>query len=364
MESVVNEASPLFGGFYAGKRVLVTGHTGFKGAWLTLWLHRLGAKVHGYALSPPTEPSIFLEARVTEALTSETRADLLDLARLTSVFQEFQPEVVFHLAAQPLVRASYRDPIRTFASNVTGTTHVLEAARVSEFAGALVLITTDKVYDTRLHRDPFCETDRLGGHDPYSASKAAAEIVAASYQSSFFGEGSLVRVATARAGNVIGGGDWACERLVPDCLKAFERGASVCLRYPHAIRPWQHVLEPLSGYLQLAERLLGPGGAKLARPWNFGPDSQNNATVADVAEMIAAEWGEEAKVEHAAQGHLHESDLLLLDSSCARNELYWRPRWLLDQSIAKTVEWHRAWTKGMDMKAFSEGQIRRYEQVS
>jgi CDP-glucose 4,6-dehydratase len=353
-----------FGGFYAGKRVLVTGHTGFKGGWLALWLHRLGAVVHGYALGPPTKPSLFECACIGTVLASDTRADLADLDRLKSALDQAQPEVVFHLAAQPIVRESYRDPLGTLASNVMGTARVLEAARATSGVRALVLVTTDKVYENREWAHPYREVDPLGGHDPYSASKAAAEIVAASYRASFFTteKGHPARVATARAGNVIGGGDWAPDRLTPDCLRAFANDVPVRLRYPHAVRPWQHVLEPLAGYLLLAGRLSAPDGAKFAKAWNFGPDASGDATAGEIAATTARLWGEGARVECAPSiENLHEAGLLRLDSTLARTELGWRPRWSLEQALAQTVAWHKAWVRGADMAAISLDQIRIWE---
>lgn len=355
---------PAFGGFYSGKRVLVTGHTGFKGGWLSLWLDRLGAAVHGYALNPPTEPSLFQAACIGKVLASDTRADLADLARLKSVLSASQPDVVFHLAAQPIVRESYRDPLGTLAANVMGTAHVLEAARASSSVRALVVITTDKVYENREWVYPYREVDPLGGYDPYSASKAAAEIVAASYRASFFtGEtGHPARMATARAGNVIGGGDWAADRLVPDCLRAFANHEPVRLRYPHAVRPWQHVLEPLAGYLELGARLSVPEGVKFARGWNFGPDTSGDATVGEIAQTLARLWGEDAHVELAPSAkNPHEAGLLTLDSTLARTQLGWKPRWSLEQALAQTTAWNRAWIKGADMSAFTRGQIRDWE---
>jgi CDP-glucose 4,6-dehydratase len=272
---------------------------------------------------------------------------------------EARPEIVFHLAAQPLVRDSYRDPLTTLATNVMGTAHVLEAVRSVPSVRAAVVITTDKVYanvDRRCH-----EADALGGHDPYSASKAAAEIVTASYRSSFYGT-EAAGVATARAGNVIGGGDWATDRLVPDCLRAFEHGEAVRLRYPGAIRPWQHVLEPLSGYLRLAEHLVSGPAARFAKAWNFGPDAQDEATVADVAERTARNWGAGARVElDDRTGHPRETGVLRLDSAMARRELGWSPRWGLDRAVEMTVAWHRAWLAGEDMAEVCEGQIEAYE---
>jgi CDP-glucose 4,6-dehydratase len=349
---------------WRGRSVLLTGHTGFKGGWLALWLHDLGAAVHGYALDPLTNPSLFDVAGIGAPLASDVRADLSDLARLKSVFGQAQPDVVFHLAAQPLVRESYRDPLGTFTSNVMGTAHVLEAARTTPSVKAIVLVTTDKVYENREWEYPYREADPLGGRDPYSASKAAAEIVAASYRSSFFTPeiGHPVRVATARAGNVIGGGDWAPDRLVPDCLRAFTSHEPVHLRYPNAVRPWQHVLEPLSGYLLLADRLVGPAGERFATAWNFGPDADGNVTVGELAAATARLWGEGAHIVLAPPSvHPHEAGLLRLDASRARTELGWRPRWSLARALEQTVSWYRAWERGDDMTAVTLDQIRAYE---
>jgi CDP-glucose 4,6-dehydratase len=350
--------------FWRDRSVVVTGHTGFKGGWLTLWLQRLQATVHGYALDPPTVPSLFAAAHVRSSLASDTRADLADLPQLTSVFGRTTPEVVFHLAAQPLVLTGYRDPLGTLASNVMGTAHVLEAARATASIRAIVIITTDKVYENREWEYPYREIDPLGGHDPYSASKAAAEIVAASYRDSFFrgGDCQAARVATARSGNVIGGGDWAAERLVPDCLRAFAAGEPVRVRNPGSVRPWQHVLEPLAGYLRLAELLAGTDGNRFARAWNFGPDVSGDATAGEVAVRAARLWGAGASVVHApADRPPHEAGLLRLDSSSARTLLAWRPRWTLAEAVARTVAWHQAWGSGADMAAFSLDQIRAYQ---
>lgn len=350
--------------YWRGRSIFVTGHTGFKGGWLTLWLHQLGARVHGYALNPPTRPAFFEVARVGDVLASDVRADLADLARLTAALGKARPDVVFHLAAQPLVRHSYRDPLGTLASNVMGTAHVLEAARAVDSIRAIVLITTDKVYECRSGAQPYREADPLGGHDPYSASKAAAEIVAASYRGSFFNgdAGHPARLATARAGNVIGGGDWAEDRLVPDCLRAFGKNEPVRLRFPRAVRPWQHVLEPLAGYLQLAERLLSQDGAAFAKAWNFGPDMSGDATAGDVAETLARLWGGGARVEHSPSlRNPHESDQLRLDSTAARTDLNWRPRWSLSETLMRTVAWQQAWNKDSDMMAMSLEQIHAHE---
>jgi CDP-glucose 4,6-dehydratase len=349
---------------WSGRSVFVTGHTGFKGGWLTVWLQSLGARVHGFALDPPTTPNLFEEARIASLLASDTRADLADRSCLKAAMMDASPEVVFHLAAQPLVREGYRDPLATLTTNVLGTAHVLDAAREIDGVRSIVLITTDKVYENRERGEPYRETDPLGGHDPYSASKAAAEIVAASYRSSFFSgeQGHPGRVATARAGNVIGGADWASERLIPDCLRAFDSGQPVRLRYPHAVRPWQHVLEPLSGYLLLAERLGADDGQRFAMGWNFGPGASGEATVAQVAELAARLWDDGATVEHAGgTNEPHEAGLLKLDTTRARTELNWGPRWSLADALENTIRWHRAWRSGTDMLEVCRVQIKAYE---
>lgn len=350
-----------------GRSVFLTGHTGFKGGWLSLWLERLGARVHGYALDPRREPSLCTVARVRESLASDVRADLADLPRLRATFEAARPEVVFHLAAQALVRESYADPLGTLATNVMGTAHVLEAVRASPSVKAVVVVTTDKVYENREWAYPYREVDPLGGRDPYSASKAAAEIVTASWRASFFEGPSRhpARIATARAGNVIGGGDWAADRLVPDCLRAFAEGRAVTLRNPGSVRPWQHVLEPLSGYLALAAGLLGPRGAELESAWNFGPDAAGEATVGDVAEIAAACFGDGARVELDRTGrHPHEAGQLRLDSGRARRELGWSPRWTLRQALESTVTWHKAWLAGADMRAAVADEIAAWESTA
>lgn len=354
-----------FGGFYAGKRVFITGHTGFKAGWMALWLSRLGAIVHGYALDPPTYPSLFETAGIAKVFVTDNRADLADLSRLKGALKHADAEIVFHLAAQPLVLAGYRDPLGTVTTNVMGTVNVLEAVRCVPTVRSLVLITTDKVYESGDGLRPHSENDPLGGHDPYSASKAAAEILAASYRASCFsGQGNHhpVNIATVRAGNVIGGGDWASDRLIPDCVRAFVHGEHVFLRCPHSVRPWQHVLEPLAGYLQLAKRLFASDGAQFAKAWNFGPGNGGDATVGEVAEIAACLWGHNARVQCAsAPPVLHEAPSLRLDSTLARTELDWKPRWGLHRSIEQTVAWYRAWQQGADMAGISLDQICRYE---
>lgn len=358
LAGLVNGQVPV----WHGRTVLVTGHTGFKGGWLSLMLHRLGARVHGFALPPPTVPNLFELARVDTALAGDHRGDVNDVDAVREVVRASRPSVVFHLAAQPLVRAGYREPLATFATNVMGTAYVLDAVRDSETVRAVVVVTTDKVYDNREWPHPYREPDPLGGHEPYGASKAAAELVVAAYRASFFAAAAhSVRLASARAGNVVGGGDFAPDRLVPDCLRAFAAGQPVVLRNPAAVRPWQHVLEPLSGYLRLAEGLLGPGGAELARAWNFGPDVGGDATVGEVARRVAELWGRGATVlaRPAATGPA-EAGLLRLDSSLARHGLGWTPRWSLDTALARTVAWHEAAAVGQDLHALTLAQIDDY----
>lgn len=347
---------------WKGLPVLVTGHTGFKGGWLSLWLTRLGAEVHGYALDPTVPADLFGAAEVSSLLASDTRADIRDLDRLKQVVRNVRPVALFHLAAQPLVLDGYAAPVETFDVNVLGTAKVLEAARSSEALKAVVVVTTDKVYQNREWLHPYRENDPLGGHDPYSASKAAAEIVTASYRDSFFGGVEHpARVATARAGNVIGGGDSAPNRLIPDCFRAFETNEPIQLRYPQAVRPWQHVLEPVSGYLMLAEQLLGDEGQTFARAWNFGPDADSDSTVGDVARLTCRLMGDEDRLRLPSEpATLHEAGLLRLDSTLARTRLSWRPVWGLDQAVGRTVDWRRALLEGADMRAFSAAQIDDY----
>ena len=344
--------------------VLVTGHTGFKGGWLSVWLSRLGAQVHGYALDPPTTPSFFDAARVGAILKSDTRADLADGAALKRAVELSQPKVVFHLAAQPLVRESYKDPLGTLETNVMGTARLLDACRGVGSVKAIVVITTDKVYEVHEGTQAYREGDVLGGRDPYSASKAAAEIVAACYRSSYFAASGdqSARIATARAGNVIGGGDWAADRLVPDCFRAFETGSEVFLRYPDAVRPWQHVLEPLAGYILLAGRLLQESGERYAKAWNFGPNGSDEATVFDVAKRTCRMMGDDTKVRISpSPSQAHETDQLRLDSTLARTELGWSPRWSLDEALSQSTAWNLAWLDKADMLEVSARQIDAYQ---
>ncbi len=345
---------------WRGKRVLVTGHTGFKGSWLSLWLQQLGADVSGFALDPPSTPSLFDLAQVAEGMTS-TRGDVRDLDRLQKVFNEHRPQVVFHLAAQSLVRPSYENPVDTYATNVMGTVHVLEASRRTEGVEAVVVVTSDKCYENREWLWPYRENEAMGGHDPYSNSKGCAELVTSAYRRSFFAEGPAV--ASARAGNVIGGGDWARDRLIPDLVRGMVDEDAIHIRSPQAIRPWQHVLEALSGYLVLTERLI-EFGADYAEGWNFGPDDRDARPVGWIVERLAAHWQrameEEVQWSVDPGPHPHEAHLLKLDSSKAHHRLGWRPRLSLDTCLEWIVEWTRAYRLGGDLRALCEAQIQRY----
>jgi CDP-glucose 4,6-dehydratase len=330
----------LFGGTYAGRRVFVTGHTGFKGSWLVYWLLSLGADVTGYSLEPPTDPSLFEELRLEERMDSRI-ADVRDLAALRSVMLAAQPEIVFHLAAQPLVRLSYDEPVETFETNVMGSVNVLEAARGCKSVRAIVNVTSDKCYENREWEFAYRENDAMGGFDPYSASKGAAEIVTAAYRQSFFADADGAAVATGRAGNVIGGGDWALDRIVPDCVRALSAGGAIPVRNPDAIRPWQHVLEPVSAYLWLASRIYTEGHA-FEGSWNFGPLSGGNLNVAAVVDAIVAEWGSGRWVGPEPGSHgVHEARFLKLDCAKAVDVLEWRPVWDAAEALVQTTRWYR-----------------------
>ncbi len=338
---------------FKNTRVLLTGHTGFKGSWLALWLHQLGAEVHGFALNPSTDPSLFELARVGDVLASDTRADLRDAEAVRACVTRVQPQLVLHLAAQALVRQSYAEPAATWATNVQGTVHVLDALRGQAECRAAVVVTTDKVYANQEWDHAYRETDALGGHDPYSASKAACELVVESFRKSFLAAQGL-KLASARAGNVFGGGDWAADRLVPDVLRALDAQQAVPLRNPHAVRPWQHVLEPLSGYLQLAQQLLS-GAPGFDCAWNFGPE----ATDALPVQALVQGLGAESTLQPGE--HPHEAGRLELDIARARHRLHWRPRWPLPVALAATQAWHHAWRRGEDMQAYTLSQIQQYE---
>lgn len=350
---------------WRGRRVFLTGHTGFKGGWLAIWLHQLGAKVRGYALDPSTEPSLFALASV-ESRVEDVRGDIRDYEALESSMTGFRPEVVFHMAAQPLVRRSYLDPAATYETNVMGTVHVLEAIRKSTSVRAAVCITTDKVYQNQEWVWPYREADPLGGYDPYASSKACAEIVSAAYRTSFFSGERLhehhIALATARAGNVIGGGDWSEDRLIPDLIRGFCSRKSVLIRRPNAVRPWQHVLEPLHGYLTLASGLL-QGNSKIASAYNFGPPVEDSWPVERVASNVTEMWGDGASWTRDADPGAHEAHLLRLDASKARLELGWEPRLNTAAALEWTIDWYRAWHQGENMAEFTAKQIVEYEKL-
>ena len=325
-----------FGTAYRGRRVLVTGHTGFKGSWLCLWLHTLGAEVTGLALDPPSEPSHW---ELLKLPIKDHRIDIRDEAAVRRVFAAERPEIVFHLAAQPLVRRSYREPVATWATNVMGTVHVLEAARHTPDVRAVVVVTSDKCYENREWPWAYRERDRLGGHDPYSASKAGAELVAASYRTAFLQDASAPLLATARGGNVIGGGDWSEDRLIPDLVRSVIAREPLVIRSPRATRPWQHVLDCLSGYLLLGQRLLA-GDTTCADAWNFGPDGEGNRTVEQVLGDLARTWPQ-LRWQLASSPQPHEAGLLHLDTAKANMHLGWRPVWNLEKAIHHTANWYR-----------------------
>lgn len=349
--------------FWNEKAVLVTGHTGFKGSWLSIWLQQLGAKVSGFALEPPTSPSMFHAAQVSERLHRDIRGDVRDLDAVQSAVAEIQPEIVFHLAAQSLVRPSYADPVGTYASNVMGCVHVLEAVRRYESVRAVVVVTSDKCYQNNEWPWGYRENEPMGGHDPYSSSKGCAELVVAAYRSSYFevdrSREFPLAVATARSGNVIGGGDWARDRLVPDLIRCIESAQALDVRSPTATRPWQHVLEPLSGYLTLAQALR-LAGASVAGGWNFGPFGEDEKPVSWLVNRLSEFLGNEVSWNDDRGRHPHEAQSLKLDISKARAKLGWTPRWSLDRALHETATWYQAAREGKDMRAFSINQIKNY----
>ena len=343
--------------FWRGKRVFLTGHTGFKGSWLSLWLQNMGADLYGLALEPPTTPNLFTVAQVANGMRTSTLGDIRNLATVQNAMQACQPDIVFHMAAQALVRLSYAEPVETYATNVMGTVHVLEAARHTPSVKAVVVITTDKCYENKEWAWGYRENEPMGGHDPYSNSKGCAELVTSAYRKSFF-QGS--GIASARAGNVIGGGDWAADRLVPDILRAFEQNKPVVIRNPLATRPWQHVLEPLSGYLTLAEHLYSQGH-DFAEGWNFGPKDDDARPVQWIVEQMVKAWGNGATWQQDGSIHPHEANLLKLDISKAKAYLGWQPRWTLQMALQASVEWHQQWLAGADMKTATLLQIQQYQ---
>lgn len=344
--------------FWRGRRVLITGHTGFKGGWLALWLHQMGADVTGFAL-PEEDPSFFAQTRLGELIT-DVAGDIRDAAGFEAAIAAARPELIFHLAAQPLVRASYDDPVGTYATNVMGTVHLLDACRRIDSVRAIVCVTSDKCYENREWVWPYRETDPMGGHDPYSSSKGAAEIAIASFRRSYFADGPLV--ASARAGNVIGGGDWAEDRLVPDIVRALLADERPQIRNPHAIRPWQHVLDALSGYLAVGQRLLD-GERMSADAWNFGPVDGDTQPVAWVADQMNLLWGADGW-DSPDTPQSHEATILKLDCAKARSLLGWTPRLSLARALELVVEWHKAVADGGDARAISLRQLADYEELT
>lgn len=343
--------------FWNNRRVFITGHTGFKGSWLSLWLQSLGAHVRGYSLAAPTSPALFHEAAVARNMES-LEGDIRNAPALKSALVDFHPEVVIHMAAQPLVRLSYAEPIETYSTNIMGTLNLFEAVRASDSVRSVVNVTTDKCYENREWIWGYRETDPMGGFDPYSSSKGCAEIITSAYRQSFLQHGRIA-LASARAGNVIGGGDWALDRLVPDILRSFEKRQPLVLRNPSAIRPWQHVLEPLSGYLTLAEYLHTHSQA-YAEAWNFGPTDQDSRSVEWIVSRIAHTWGGDATWIVQRDEQFHEAQYLKLDCSKARQRLNWVPRWRLETALDHVVRWHRAWLAGEDARTCCLSDINDY----
>ena len=350
--------------FWSGKKVFVTGHTGFKGGWLSLWLQQLGAQVTGYALQPPTNPSLFEVAQVAHGMQSVI-GDIRDGTLLSNALRQAAPDIVIHMAAQPLVRRSYVDPVETYSTNVMGTVHLLEAVRHTPSVRAVVNVTTDKCYENKEWVWGYRENEPMGGFDPYSSSKGCAELVTAAYRNSFFNAAKHsehhVALATARAGNVIGGGDWAEDRLVPDILRAIQNGQSVNIRNPQSTRPWQHVLESLSGYLALAEKLYTQG-PDFAEAFNFGPSEDDAKPVQWIVEQITRQWGEGANWRLDQVEHAHEAHYLKLDCSKAKERLNWQARWMLAEALENIIVWHKAHQRGDDMREFSLKQISTFQE--
>ena len=344
--------------FWRGKRVLITGHTGFKGSWLSLWLQSMAVELYGLALPPPTTPALFDEARVGPGMVSLI-GDIRDYPTVESAIRDCRPEIIFHLAAQPLVRHSYNAPMETYAINVMGLVHVLEAARQLGNVRAIVNVTSDKCYQNNEWVWGYREHEAMGGRDPYSSSKGCSELITHAYRQSFFGA-SGTALGSARAGNVIGGGDWAADRLVPDILRALGQGQPPAIRHPHAIRPWQHVIEPLSGYLVLAERLYADGQV-WAEGWNFGPHDDDARPVQWIADRLVQAWGDDASWVHDGAAHLHEAHHLKLDISKAKATLYWQPRWRLGTALTLVMDWHRAWLEKADIQPLCLAQIRQHQ---
>ncbi len=347
--------------FWKGKRVFLTGHTGFKGSWLSIWLQFMGAEVYGLALDPPTKPSLFNEANVSAGMHSSI-GDIRDYSLVNASMKYCKPDIIIHMAAQPLVRHSYKEPVDTFSINIMGTVNVLESARDVGTAKAIVNVTTDKCYENKEWIWSYREDEQLGGFDPYSNSKGCSELVTSSYRRSFFQKMGIA-LASARAGNVIGGGDWANDRLIPDILRSLEKSQPVVIRNPLSIRPWQHVLEPLSGYLILAEHLYNEGQI-FAEAWNFGPKEEDSRSVQWVVEHMVQSWGNNSSWHLDAGLHPHEANYLKLDISKAKERLNWQPRWGLATAISKVVDWHQQWVAKANVHAYCIRQINDFENIN
>ena len=347
--------------FWKGKKVFITGHTGFKGSWLSLWLSLLNAEVIGFALDPPTSPNLFTLAQIENMITS-IKGDIRNLDLLKKALKTHQPDIIFHMAAQPLVRQAYLDPVETYMTNVMGTVHLLEAARHTDHVKAIINVTTDKCYENKEWHWGYRENDRLGGYDPYSNSKACSELVSSSYRNAFFNDLNI-GLASARAGNVIGGGDWAEDRLIPDVMRACLKKQSITIRYPHALRPWQHVLEPLSGYLKLAEYLYQTH-KEYAESWNFGPHDCDVKPVSFIVDTIIKLWHDETTWSIDQAKHPHEAQYLKLDCAKAKSRLGWEPHWNIEKGLQETVHWYQAYVRGEAMRAITLSQINHFIQTT
>jgi len=354
--AVENMVSTLDKNFWRDKRVFITGHTGFKGSWLTLWLSLLEAEIIGFALQPPTTPNLFTLTRLTVDMTHLT-GDIRDFDLLQQTIKQYQPDIIIHMAAQPLVRHSYHAPIETYATNVMGTLHLFEATKQIKKHHAIINVTTDKCYENSNQAQSFTESDRLGGHDPYSNSKACSELLTMAFRNSY-----SQNIASARAGNVIGGGDWAKDRLIPDIFDACLHEKNITIRYPHALRPWQHVLEPLHGYLLLAQQLYQKP-KEFAEGWNFGPHAEDVKPVQWITEYILSQWNKNISWVQDSNTQLHEASYLTLNSEKAQNQLHWQPRWNLATALDETIQWYQAYQAKQDMKDFTIKQIKKFIDV-
>jgi CDP-glucose 4,6-dehydratase len=358
MESMEISKGMVDVSFWKGKKVFLTGHTGFKGSWLSLWLQDMGVLVKGYSLDVNTKPALFIEANVAEKMESEI-GDIRNLEQLTESMVSFSPDILIHMAAQPLVRLSYQEPVDTYTTNVIGTVNILEAARKCINLKAIVSVTTDKCYENKEWEWGYRENEPMGGHDPYSSSKGCAELVTSAYRRSFFSSGDTASLASARAGNVIGGGDWAEDRLIPDILRAFKKSEPVVIRNPLSTRPWQHVLEPLSGYLVLAQELF-LNGDNFAEGWNFGPKDEDCKPVSWILDKMVTYWGNNASWNLDKNNNPHEAGFLKLDCSKASNRLKWNPKWNLELTLKSIVDWHQLYTNGGDIKKQCLKEINKY----